>query len=176
MQTRTFPRFQFNDNQVCAARLIDRATDQQVSITTLNISPSGIAFMPALPRALKSGDTVELEFSPFGLPPIRSLAKIVRTEKLEGITGETVVYGAHFVGLPLLHQEKLFKTIRSALFSKQIEGYATTRDLSLRLTTKAFLKKLFWLGTIVTVIYVQSRLIEAYQNKKTEAITASASL
>lgn len=152
--TRLAPRYKFKNRESCESKLIDKTSMSESVISTVDLSPSGIAFLSSTEMPFKSGETVLIEISPFGSQPIRSFVKIIRTQNISGAT----LYGAQFVALPLLHQERLDKLIRTAHFNQQIEEYVDDRDLRIRINSTDLIKKMAWIAVVLTAIYAQMRI------------------
>lgn len=151
MALRQFPRYKFTENESCESKVI--LNNAENSVQTLDLSPTGLAFTGAL--QLKPGDTITIEVAPFGGSPMTCSAQIVRADAAKDGT----LYGARFLSLPLLYQERLHKLIRSALFSKSIETYADTQSLKIKMPEAALIKRLLWVAFVICAIYAQMKII-----------------
>lgn len=156
--TRLAPRFKFRNRESCESKLIDKIHYTESVISTVDLSPSGIAFLNPSKKLLKVGETCMVELSPFGAQPIRSFIKIIRAEPVAG----TMLYGAQFIALPLLHQERLDKMIRSAHFTEQIDTYVDTRDLRIRINPTQLAKQMTWVALILTTVFAVSRVVDTF--------------
>ncbi len=153
------PRFKFRNRESCESKLIDKSNFSESVISTVDLSPSGIAFLNSTKHPLKIGETAMVELAPFGAQPIRSYVRIIRSKI---VTDETVLYGAQFIALPLLHQERLDKMIRSAHTVEQIDNYVENRHLNMRMDPIELAHKLTWIALILTATFTASRLLDMF--------------
>lgn len=146
--SRLHPRYQFPNP--LPALLIDAEKTQ--TIQTRDISPSGVAFFGN--GHWKVGDLITVEVAAFDSQPIRVQARIVRRQEHDGLA----LFAAQFLGLPLIYQERLFKLIRSAIFSDRVERYSRNPRLGLRMSPAQVAVRLTWTFATVLGVYFFSRI------------------